>query len=462
MVSAFWKDTYGGMTAFTAMIFSFMLLAFGMGVDFMRHETLRAELQNAVDRGLLAAAAHKQTMDLETTLRSYIRSTNFVQDGYQLSVNQSSVNGLKKVTATASYDMSTYFLKLAGINTVAVVANGAAIEGVDTIELSLVLDVSTSMSYNTTGGSTDSRMDVLKTSAKQFVQTLISNSPQDKLTINLVPFAGQVNPGSVAFNRLNSGVVHNYSNCVEFASSDFGSTTLPTSNSMAQMQYFNFSIPWNQKYGVTYSEIGWGWCPGGDEEEIIYHSSNVAQLQQAIEDLNTHEATGTQIGMKWGVSLLDPTSRDLTGDLVSSNDVKTKFAGLPRNYSDKKNRKYLVIMTDGNTTQQLRVKPWYYDSSGERDYWANNLSNNQAEHFLFNTTTTSSARNQFLAVCQAAKDAGIVVFTIGFDVAVGSAAHTDMSACATSSSHFYDVDGLQLQSAFSSIVATIQKLKLVN
>ena len=54
----FLPDISGGITAFTAMIFSFMLLAFGMGVDFMRHETLRAELQNAVDRGLLAAAFH--------------------------------------------------------------------------------------------------------------------------------------------------------------------------------------------------------------------------------------------------------------------------------------------------------------------------------------------------------------------------------------------------------------------
>lgn len=458
----FLADGSGGITAFTAMIFSFMLLAFGMGVDFMRHETLRAELQNAVDRGLLAAAATDQQIDLETTVRSYVRSTNFVDDGYSLSVNQTNPNGLKQVSATASYDMPTVFLKLAGINSIPIVANGSAVEGIDTIELSLILDVSTSMSYNTTGGTSSSRLDVMKTAAKQFVDLVISNSPADKVTVNLVPFAGQVNPGSVAFNKLRSSTVHNYSNCIEFTNSDYSSATLPSDNSRAQMQYFQFSKPWNRSGGVTFPEVGWGWCPGGDEEEIVYYSSNIAVLQQAIDDLNTHEATGTQNGMKWGVSLLDPSSNGLTSSLVTANDVEAKFSGLPRSYNDAKNKKYVVVMTDGNTTQQLRLKSWYYDSSSERSYWASNLSSSQGTHFQYNTTSTSAARTQFLNVCQAAKDAGIVVFTIGFDISNGSAAQSDMTSCASSPSHFYDVDGLQLNTAFSSIVATIQKLKLTN
>ena len=458
----FLPDISGGITAFTAMIFSFMLLAFGMGVDFMRHETLRAELQNAVDRGLLAAAATGQTIDLETTVRSYVKSTNFVEDGYSLAVNQTTPNGIKQVSATASYDMPTYFLKLAGISSIPVVADGSAIEGIDTIELSLVLDVSTSMSYNTTGGTTDSRLTVMKEAAKEFVDIVISNSPTDKVTINLVPFAGQVNPGSVAFNRLASSTVHNYSNCIEFTANDYTLATLPSNNSRAQMQYFQFSKPWNRSGGVTYPEVGWGWCPGGNEEEIVYHSSNIATLQLAIDNLNTHEATGTQNGMKWGTALLDPSSDDLTTALVAANKVESQFSSLPRSYNDAKNKKYVVIMTDGNTTQQLRLKSWYYDSASERDYWANNLSSNQGTHFQFNTTTTNTARNQFLSQCQAAKDAGIIVFTIGFDISAGSSAHTDMSACASSPSHFYDVDGLQLNTAFSSIVATIQKLKLTN
>jgi len=66
-----------------------------------------------------------------------------------------------------------------------------------------------------------------------------------------------------------------------------------------------------------------------------------------------------------------------------------------------------------------------------------------------------------IGMCERAKAQGIIIFTIGFDVEVGSPAHTDMSQCASSSSHFFDVDGLELNDAFSAIAATIQKLKLI-
>lgn len=459
-----WRlDVSGGITAFTAMIFSFMLLAFGMGVDFMRHETMRAELQNAVDRGVLAAAAMDQTIDAEVTVRGYIQSTNFVENGYGLSVTPSvTPEGLNAITAVANYDMDTYFLKLVGIDSIPIVADGAAVEGIDSVELSLVLDVSTSMSYETTGGTTDSRLTVMKDAAKQFVDVILGNSPNGTVTVNLVPFAGQVNPGNVVFNHLRSAKVQNYSRCIEFLDSDFLVTTLPAYRSRAQTQYFQFSIPWNQKNGVTYSEIGWGWCPHKSEEKVIYHSSNATKLKNAITNLNTHEATGTQIGMKWGVALLDPTSNVLTTKLINKNQVDSQFADLPRAYSDTTNKKFIVIMSDGNTTQQLRLKPEKYDTDAEEDFYAGNLSTCQGCDFQYNTTPTSTARTQFLSQCTQAKSAGVIIFTIGFDISTGSAAHTDMSACASSPSHFYDVDGLQLNNAFSAIASTIQKLKLIN
>lgn len=463
ILRAFCADDNGGITAFTAMIFTFMLLAFGMGVDFMRHETYRAELQNAVDRGVLAAAAFDQTIDAETTIRGYIASTNFVKDGYALNVvPTTTAAGLKKVDVTASYSMPTFFLKLVGISDMTIAAASAAVEGIDSVEVSLVLDVSTSMSYETTGGTTKSRLEVMQSSAKQFVDLILNGSPAGTLSMNLVPFAGQVNPGSVAFDHLRSSVVHNYSHCIEFTSSDYNTATMPGYRSRAQMQYFQFSKPWNQKNGVTYPEIGWGWCPGSGEEEIVYMSQSVSQLQTAIDNLNTHEATGTQNGMKWGVSLLDPSASTLVGKLVTAGQVDSTFSDRPFAYSKVSNKKFVVIMSDGNTTQQLRLKSWKYNSSSERAYYANNLSSNQGNDFNYNTTSTSAARSQFLSVCQQAKDAGIIIFTIGFDIIDGSAAQTDLSACATSASHFYDVDGLALNNAFSAIASTIQKLKLVN
>ncbi|HUS53296.1 MAG TPA: hypothetical protein VMY41_04725 [Thermohalobaculum sp.] len=59
------------------------------------------------------------------------------------------------------------------------------------------------------------------------------------------------------------------------------------------------------------------------------------------------------------------------------------------------------------------------------------------------------------------KQNGVVVFAIGFDVGVGTPAYNSMRSCASSVSHFYDVDGLDLASAFQQIATTISKLKLV-
>ncbi|MEM9780050.1 MAG: Tad domain-containing protein, partial [Pseudomonadota bacterium] len=56
----FEEDERGSVLAFVVVMFVFMILAAGMAVDFIRHETARADLQNALDRGVLAAAAFNQ------------------------------------------------------------------------------------------------------------------------------------------------------------------------------------------------------------------------------------------------------------------------------------------------------------------------------------------------------------------------------------------------------------------
>ncbi len=61
-------------------------------------------------------------------------------------------------------------------------------------------------------------------------------------------------------------------------------------------------------------------------------------------------------------------------------------------------------------------------------------------------------------MCTAAKNAGIVVFTIGFEVTDDSA--DIMEACASSDQHFYRVTGQDIQYAFASIKNQINQLKL--
>jgi len=53
---------------------------------------------------------------------------------------------------------------------------------------------------------------------------------------------------------------------------------------------------------------------------------------------------------------------------------------------------------------------------------------------------------------------GIVIFAIGFEAPSGG--QNLMRACASSDSHYFDVDGVEISEAFSAIARTINQLRL--
>lgn len=61
-------------------------------------------------------------------------------------------------------------------------------------------------------------------------------------------------------------------------------------------------------------------------------------------------------------------------------------------------------------------------------------------------------------VCTAAKNQGIVIWAIGFEVTTDG--DSQLRDCASSPSHFFDVEGAEITSAFQSIARQINQLKL--
>ena len=513
----FRDDVFGGITAFTLMVFVVMFVSVGMAIDFMRYETYRAELQDAVDRGILAAASTGLDSDSESIVQGYLKTTRFVSDDYNLVVPEPTINsGARTFEATVDYDVNTFFLKMIGIDTMPISARGMAMEGVSKMELSLVLDISTSMVIFDSGSTGQTRLEVLQQSANNFIDSVFETNGNDRLSMSIVPFAGAVNIGPTALDYLNNNRIHNYSNCVEFNSSDMAYVanadgdssadpynsmlTMPSSDSLVQMQQFNFSKYQDSSgYYTLYGpdgidDVGFGWCPT-DSQAITYHETNKDLLKARIDNLETHEGTGTHYGAKWGAMLLDPSAQNLVDEVSGTNaDVLDEDGGVaivsepveettPASYGNGLEvKKYLVIMSDGDTSTQVRLKDNRYDTQAEIDYWSDNLSGNQSNDFTragldgqpitsgptveggwTNSATTAAreaARIAFRNTCETAKDNGIVVFTIGFDLTADSAAEDDLAACATSG-YFYNVTGAALADAFESISATIQKLRLV-
>ena len=62
-------------------------------------------------------------------------------------------------------------------------------------------------------------------------------------------------------------------------------------------------------------------------------------------------------------------------------------------------------------------------------------------------------------VCAAANAAGVVIYSIGMDVDNTNSLNL-LKDCASSESHYFDVEGLEIQTAFDMIAASISMLRL--
>ncbi|MDJ0827253.1 MAG: Tad domain-containing protein [Rhodobacter sp.] len=90
---------------------------------------------------------------------------------------------------------------------------------------------------------------------------------------------------------------------------------------------------------------------------------------------------------------------------------------------------------------------------------------NQYEYAI-DYVSSSTKNTRFDNICQSVKDASsgpgkteVVIFTIGLEVTTSNAAR--LASCASSPSHYYDVDNLDIADAFQSIASTINQLRLI-
>ncbi len=460
LMKSFASDERGALTPFILVLFIGIILLTGIGLDLARYEAERADLQDALDRGVLAAASLTQAQDAEQTVQEYLdtRALGQGNDVVPTVVPDTQAN-YRRIGATAAHEMNTTFLRLVGINDLNVAAGSAAEEGREDVEVSLVVDISGSMARERSNGTTLSRLQVLRSAAAEFTDLILTEQTVDTTTMSLVPYAGQVNPGSVMFDQINTGRVHNFSSCVEFSDGDFELTSLPGQNSRAQVPHFQ----WFRFEGDHGHEAEWGWCPS-DAQAIVPLSNNPVFLKQRINALMGHDGTGTNNGMKWGLGLLDSTSNTMVTQLIGAGKVDESFADRPIPFNTEGSLKVIVLMTDGNTRYQQRPKNTSYNSQGEIDFWASNTL--RSSHSILDTTSKRNSNeaeqiNLLQNLCTLAKENGVTVFTIGFDVSETSPAYSQMRDCASSVSHFYHVEGIQLSTAFRLIAATITKLKLV-
>jgi hypothetical protein len=461
----------GQISIFTMMLF-FMILAFsGMAVDMMRHENARTKLQQTLDRAILAAASIKQVRDPDIVVEDYFRAADMLDQLVDVQYDES-IN-FNDVSAIGRVPVYTFFMSLLDIDVLNAGAIAAAQEGVGNIEISLVLDISGSMRFGDQIGK-------LRVASKNFFAQMLEGDAKDTTSINIVPYAGHVNIGRRLFEEFGGVRVHENSSCLELSDADY-LTAAPPAVGLAQVPHF-------MKWDIDNATMNWGWCPM-DDSDIIIAENDKAKLDAFITNVRLHDGTGTMTGVKYGLMLLNPALQGVFAELAEENLISDDFSDRPKAWASSvgsDNNKYLIIMTDGNITEQFRPK-----YSAFRDPDKNNLDDevydkvadpdkvDGTDHVAWNATVeldkqpaanrsssplTSRNTNlaRFYAQCEFAKKNNVTVFTIAFNAP--AEAQTEMRNCASSGSNYYYVpsggDGNGLNNAFMSISRTIKQLRL--
>lgn len=538
-------------------MFVALLLAAGVAIDIMRYEHERVRLQGATDRAVLAATSLRQTQAVETVLRDYLDREGY---GHLISSIETD-EGVNFRTAriSAAGAVETLLIRMMGIPTLGVEVHSGAEERVPNLEISLVVDLSGSMNnFN--------RLPNLQVAARDFIETIFAGTDQGDVSMSLIPYTGQVNAGARILDHYNVIDRQEFSHCIDFDAHHYTTTALPTGMTL---QGAGHGFPWESPpysgyYHASYPlHAGFYDCPiapGNAGLEIVPFSTDPQDLIARVEAMQALGATSIDIGMRWGVALVDPSVRPMVSSMVYNGEISSNLLGRPVDYDDRETLKIVVLMTDGENFQERRLAPqvrsgpspvwintqdnslntysyynaatnrywhrrnnqWFdqpwgveqqqvctqvctrYRSNGQCRTWSNQCTTETVDNSrqltwpeLFHRTQmywaarqifapavhhggTSTQQNNYALnltlswqstvspalkdqrlqqICNAAREAGIIVFSVAFEADPGGIA--GLRDCATTPAHFFDVQGIQITNAFRAIATHIRQLRLI-
>ncbi|AJE48031.1 TadE/TadG family type IV pilus assembly protein [Celeribacter indicus] len=538
---AYWRDEDGALFIFGLFAFVIILMVAGMGVDVIRHETLRTQLQGTLDRSILVAA-NIQTQaatddDVKNIVLDYFDKAGF---GDYISKDDIDVTrGMagRRVSATVDGSINTFFMRLAGVDDIGLSAAGTAEQSVGKMEIALVLDVSGSMDQN-------HRIANLRDAADDFAKTIFSADDRGQIALSIVPYSGQVNAGPSIGKMFNRGDPNDYSYCLQFDSNDFKTISIQPNTMPGAKTYpqaFTFDA-WNDRSEGLELE----YCDSAAANEILPFVNSYEDARSKIRGLRALGGTSINIGLKWGTALLDPSFRPITASLEAKGKVSSTLKEYPLDFPAENDsagtQKIIVLMTDGEHDTHYFIKDKYRRGNTdafvspegvtsfktdnykitekvctksrcrkESDYetrtryetryyipstgkfqttpaggnnatpmeWADifaryttprhediriRADNNgekprSSSYAKVYDTSAASTKDRYLEdLCTRAKDAGIIIYSIGFETTRN--AKTLLKSCATTYSHYYDVEGIEISEAFSAIAAEVTELRL--
>ena len=195
------------------------------------------------------------------------------------------------------------------------------------------------------------------------------------------------------------------------------------------------------KYEGAATPSGLGPNYGCTTSPLLELSSYKEDVKDAIDAMAANGMTNIGEGLMWGWRVLSPEA-PLTGG---------------RSWSDEKNQKVIVLMTDGQNTYTRYSNNHNWTHYGAFGYGAKGR--------LGNTNSASAFTNQMntktRAACANAKQRDIIVYTIAFRLENDAATRALLSDCATDGTKaFVASDGDVLNLVFQAIGREISNLRV--
>lgn len=368
----FARDEDGSFIIFTLFILVVMVLIGGLAVDVMRYENLRTTMQNTIDRAVLAAADRDQTVPAQTVVDDYLMKAGMPVGSYEVTVAETTAGSVvtsRRVSVEAEASLATFFMHMMGTPSISAPAASTAEEGINRIEVSLVLDVSGSMNQTSASGLT--KLAEMQNAAKTFVTEILTDVEPDQVSINVIPYSTQVNAGPDLLAHFANTAEHNFSHCLNFSGSEFSTMAMDPTVTRDLTGHFD---PWSGYWEGTFARMADNGisphfvCRNEAHFQIQPWANSIAAIHSQIDQFTADGNTSIDVAVKWGAALLDPSTRPVFNALRGTVVSGAFPPGRPYDHDpDDDVLKFIVVMTDGINTTQYYLRDSY--RSGASGVW---------------------------------------------------------------------------------------------
>jgi Flp pilus assembly protein TadG len=414
--SSFGRANDGNVAMILALAALPLVMAIGMAIDYSRAVSARSAMQEAIDATSLMLA---QDAANSTPAQLTTKAQNYFNALYSAS-SVTRVSGVTDVTVAATYtpnsgtgstvlvtasgNVPTDFMMLAGVSQMAINTSSTAKWGNTKLRVALALDNTGSMAQN-------GKMTALQGGATNLIDTLSATATnQGDVYISIVPFANEVNMGESAF--VNSGYI-DWTNWSTF-NSNLNNYTCGSSNSNRNhtmkcgtannttsnwngcvMDRGNQSGPSATNDDATSVAPGTGttmfpadqgiYCP----QAVNVLSYDWTALKQVITNMSPNGNTNQAIGLQhaW-MTLLQQAPYNAPAESANYHYVKA-----------------IVLFSDGLNTQDR----WYTDATSidnRQKLLCDNIKTTGVTIYSIQVNTSGDPQSSVLAYCAGNKPNG--------------------------------------------------------